>query len=107
VSLPFLITRARRVDEVIVTKVPQYVAQKDQQTEGDPEILRQRRNKRREPLHMAATCGSILIMIKSMLMLEMKDRFQIGVEKRLQKRGKNSTHDGTRRVVHDTDRDVR
>jgi hypothetical protein len=46
-------------------------------------------------------------MIKSMLMLDLKDRFQLGVEKRLQKRGKNSTHDGTRRVVHDTDRGVR
>jgi hypothetical protein len=75
-------------------------------TEGptDPEMLRQRRN---EPLHMAATCGGVLIMIKSMLMLDLKDRFQLGVEKRLQKRGKNSTHDGTRRVVHDTDRGVR
>jgi hypothetical protein len=62
--------RARRVDEVNFTKVPQYVAEKERQTESDPEILRQRRNKRRKPLHMA--CGGVLIMIKSMLMLEMK-----------------------------------
>ena len=34
-------------------------------------------------------------MIRSVLMLEMKDQFQLGVEKRLQKRGKNSAHDGT------------
>lgn len=41
-------------------------------------------------------------MIKSMLMLEMKDRFRLGVEKVLQTREKEQYHDGTRRVVHET-----
>jgi len=53
--------------EVIVTRVPQYVAEEDQQTQSDPEILRQQRNKRRAPWHMA--CGGVLIMTKSILML--------------------------------------
>jgi hypothetical protein len=51
-------------------------------------------------------CGGVLIMIKWMLMLEMKDLFRLGVENLFQKRGKkegkDQYHDGTRRVVRET-----
>jgi hypothetical protein len=50
-------------------------------------------------------CGGVLIMIKWMLVLEMKDKFRLGVENLFQKRGDKEGkdhHDGTRRVVHET-----